>query len=60
MVMTAAFGSVYGFQWLTAMWKSGMSILGIVPVVFLMAMLATLQLLGNGALGAYQAAGRLR
>jgi len=32
-----------------------MSILGIVPVIFLMAMLATLQLLGNGALGAYQA-----
>src|SRR5262249_42546340 len=55
MVMTGAFGAVYGFQWLSAVWRSGMSILGIVPVIFLMAMLATLQLLGNGALGAYQA-----
>ena len=55
MLMTAAFGCVYGFQWLTAVWSSGMSMFAIVPVIFLMAMLATLQVLGNGALGAYQA-----
>jgi hypothetical protein len=55
MVTTAAFGGVYGFQWLTAAWKTSMSLFGIVPVFFLIAMLATLQLLGNGALGTYQA-----
>ncbi len=55
MVMTAAFGGVYGFQWVIAVWTSGMSIFAIVPVVFCMAMFATLQLLGNGALGMYSA-----
>jgi hypothetical protein len=55
MVMTAAFGAVYGFQWVVTAWKNSLSILGIIPVIFAMALLGTLQLLGTGASRTYQA-----
>lgn len=53
MLLTAVFGSVYGFQWLTTVWKSGVSPLVIVPAMFLMVIFATLQWLGSGALKTY-------
>jgi hypothetical protein len=55
MVVTAVFGSVYGFSWLTTAWKSGMSLLALLPTVFLIAIYTVLQWLGNGALQTYLA-----
>jgi hypothetical protein len=55
MVMTVAFGSVSGLQWLVIAVRNGLSFLAIVPTLFYVAMLMTLQLLGTGAWRTYEA-----
>jgi hypothetical protein len=55
MAMTAAFGAVYGFGWVVTAWKNSFSILGMIPIIFTMALLGTLNLLGTGASRTYQA-----
>jgi hypothetical protein len=55
MGLIAAFGAVYGFQWLVLSLRNGFSLLAIIPTIFYVAMLMTLQLLGIGAFRTYEA-----
>jgi hypothetical protein len=55
MIITAAFGVIYGFQWVVVAWRNGFSFLGFIPFLFVMAMLGTLQLLATGAMRTYEA-----
>jgi hypothetical protein len=54
MVLTAAFGTIHGWLWMVAAWKNVLSLFGIVPILFYLAMLWTLQLLGTGAWRTYE------
>jgi len=55
MVISVAFGCVYGFQWFALAWRNGPSMFVLIPVVFYTAMIATMQLLGSGAFRTYEA-----
>jgi hypothetical protein len=55
MVLSASYGSVYGFNWITTAWKGDMSFWAIVPTLFAMGLFWTLQLLAIGGFGAYEA-----
>lgn len=55
MLLTAAFGAVYGFGWISIAWKNEMSPLVLVPMMFVLGILWTLRLLGTGAMGTYEA-----
>lgn len=55
MVLSASYGAVYGFGWIVTAWKGAMSFWVIIPTLFAMALFWTLQLLGLGALGTYEA-----
>lgn len=54
MILTAAFGAVHGSLWLIAAWKTGLSVFSIVPALFYLGMLGTLQLLATGAWRSYE------
>ena len=55
MVLEASFGAVYGFNWLLVAWRSAMSLLVVVPAVFLIAIATALECLGKGAFATYEA-----
>jgi hypothetical protein len=55
MLVCAAFGAIYGFQWVVTAWQNGASLLSFIPILFVVAMLLTLQLLAIGAGRAYEA-----
>jgi hypothetical protein len=55
MAVTGVAGAVYGFSWMTAVWKSGMSVLALLPMVFLIGIYTALQWLTSGALKTYVA-----
>lgn len=55
MLITGAFGSVYGFQWVVTAFRNGFSFFGFIPVLFVIGMFGTLALLGTGAARTYEA-----
>jgi hypothetical protein len=55
MIITGTWGTVLAFGWMVTAWKNSLSLLAIIPTLFLVGMVFTLQLLVRGAFGTYQA-----
>lgn len=54
-VLSASYAAVYGFHWITAAWKGGMSLWAIIPTLFAIALFWTIQLLAIGSFRGYEA-----